>query len=302
MATYLFDTNALQSLAFRQLRAAREAGHELLASPISTWEFLRHLDEENFRLARDNLLKVAECQILHDPLAEVMADVGCEAAVNPSRFEDQAAVRPLLDTLRTCESYEECRICLVTSNETQRRVGDIAANARMALQATKDRFVRALAGDCRRLIDIYGRAGAMQLGGEAFCREALRLASGLVADARAVGCTVTMAALGERTLIGSGYSIARACQAIRSVGAGQPYSIDENDCEDYELCLHLGCGAGRAFVTSERGVQRAFQQTLAAFRSHWESSAGIPFETAARVIQPSQFLAETQPAAPSPTV
>lgn len=298
MASYLFDTNALQSLSFRQLRTARETGHELLASPISTWEFLRHLDEETFRLARDNLLKVAECQILHDPLAELMANVGCEAAVNPSRFEDQAAVRPLLETLRTCESYVECCGCLITSGGTQRHVGDIATNARAALQDTKRRFIGALEGDCRRLIESYGRPGAMRLGGEGFCRETLRLASGLVADARAVGCTITMTAMGERTLIGSGYAIARACQAIRNVGEGQPYCIDENDCEDYELCLHLGCGAGRAFVTSEHGVHNAFEQTLNAFRSHWES-AGIPFETEARVIQPSQFLDETQPAAPS---
>ena len=99
MTAYLLDTNAIRSLGGLTLQAVRGAGHELLLSPITLWELISHLGDEQFALARANARRGNLCQILHDPLAEIMADVGCGAAANPSRFQDRDAVLAL--TART---------------------------------------------------------------------------------------------------------------------------------------------------------------------------------------------------------
>src|SRR4051794_32315370 len=104
MPDYLFDTNAIQSLGRAVLQAARDAGHGLLMSPISFWEFACHLDEENFRLVRGNPRKGLLCEVLHDPLAEIMLDVGCPAGTHPGRLEDRAGVRALLAELDQAQS------------------------------------------------------------------------------------------------------------------------------------------------------------------------------------------------------
>jgi hypothetical protein len=72
MATYLLDTNAIQSISRKTLQDAKAAGHHLLLSPISLWELAsgaRHIDltwQPNSSgiwprlaagLARDNLSK-----------------------------------------------------------------------------------------------------------------------------------------------------------------------------------------------------------------------------------------------------
>ena len=105
MPTYQFDTNAIQGIGRQVLMNCRAQGHRLIVSTISCFELVSHLDDANFRLARGNARKGLLCEILHDPLAEIMLDVGCQTGVHPGRLDDQPALVAILNDLEQSDTY-----------------------------------------------------------------------------------------------------------------------------------------------------------------------------------------------------
>ncbi len=291
MTAYLLDTNALCSLGDATLEAARGAGHELLVSPVSLWELISHLEDEPFALPSANARRAGLCQILDDPLAEIMADLGCGAAANPTRFRDRNAVLALLRELETATSYSALCGRAIIVDEEVRSLAGVASNAVSVFEEEQGRYVEAMREQCTAYVDRYGRRGTINLGSEQFCQESLQLARGLREDAQAAGCSLTFTRIADRTALGFGYFVARACAYVGNVGDGQPLVIDPNDLEDYFVCLHLGISSGRVFVTDDRGTRRAVDRTLEAFRS-CASEMRRPFLTEARVITTAEFRAE----------
>ncbi len=290
MATYLLDTNALQGIGFHDLRAARAAGHDLLASPISFWELVCHLDSSNFSQSKANALKLSVCQVLDDPLAEIASDLGCPQAADTSRFEDKLAIPPLLSELEQASTYEEfCRRSVAVVG-TSRRVGEIAANAESHLSAEENTFVDKIRSTRDRIRNLYTRDGRLELAGREFCQESLSLAEGLVQDFTAAGCQATFAATANRTVLGAGYAVARALYYARLPDSA---TIDGNDLEDYFISLHLESASGRVMVTNDSGTQDAIRRVLDEFHQY-AAQLGHNFQTNARVIDRDSFRTETQ--------
>ncbi len=290
MATYLLDTNALQGIGFNDLRAARDAGHDLLASPISFWELVCHLNSTNFRQSQANALKLSVCQVLDDPLAEIAADLGCPQAANTSRFEDRLAIPLLLSELQQASSYEDFRGHNVAVDGTNRRVGDIATKAQSHLSAEEDRFVGIIRNTRDNIRTRYNRNGGLELAGVEFCRESLGFAQGLEQDFTAAGCEVTFAAIANRTVLGAGYAVARALHYAR---LSDRATIDRNDLEDYFISLHLGAASGRVMVTNDSGTRDAIRFVLGEFHQ-CGAQLGDDFTTSVGLIDCDAFLSETR--------
>lgn len=290
MSVYLFDTNAIQGIATQLLSAARDAGHGLLLSPMSFWELACHLDEENFRLARDN----AEGTLLRNSTRPASRDYGkrwMSGRGASRRFYDRVAAQAILDELERSQSYDELMGRQTSLRGRTQRIGDLAENTRNALDKESRRFVDCIRLRCQNYVARYGRQGAMALAGKEFCEAATGLARGLVDDAASVGCKITFSDLADRTLLGAGYAVARACAYIGNVGEEQELSIDGNDMEDYHICLHMGVSSNRTLVTNDDGVRTAFNRTIAAF-DQCAATFGLVFAGNARIITPDEFRAE----------
>lgn len=292
MTTYLFDTNAIQGISRQTLLSTLEEGHRMLLSPMSFWELACHLDGENFQLARGNARKALLCEILHDPLAEIMIDVGCQDMVHPGRFEDQAGAQAILEKLEEVHSYPELMARQAFLGGEMQQIGDFAENIRNALDEDRRSFVDGMRTRCNDYITSFGRDRAINLDGSDFCEAAIGLARTLQAETVQHGCNVPFRELAKRTLLGAGYSVARACAYIGSIGDGQEPVIDGNDLEDYFICLHLGISADRTFVTNDTGVRIALNRTITTFEEYITSS-GIVFEINARIITTDEFKVET---------
>src|SRR5690349_10288170 len=116
---YLFDTSAARSVGRARLDAARTKGFELLLSPITFWELACHLGDEPFVRPRGNVLKGRLFTVLHDPLAELAADIGYPEAANRTRFDDQEAVVAILGELEQANSYADLASrCVTVRGET----------------------------------------------------------------------------------------------------------------------------------------------------------------------------------------
>jgi hypothetical protein len=259
---YILDTSSLRSLDSATLRSAQSRGHCLLVSPITVWELLSHLADTDFQLARGNVRKVQMCRILHDPLGELMADIGCTAAVNPSRFEDNVGLQQVVSEVATAESYAELQERRIVLNNQQRVFTDLAPRILSLFDSEQAQFASAMRARCHSLIDRYGRTRAMHLDGEDFYREATGLARILYEDALAAGCSVGLDELVLRSVYGAGYSVARACQYIGSNGEIQHVDFDRNDLEDYFISLHLNAASNRILVTDDNGVSRGIRRTV----------------------------------------
>jgi hypothetical protein len=297
MTRYILDTSAVRSVGRARLQAAREAGHELLISTISLWELLSHLGDENFALAKANALKAQLCTVLHDPLAEMMDDVGCPEAAHPGRFDEREGVLALLSALESAESYEDFQNREITFRGETRSARDLSANIVRVFDAEHQTFVEGMQQRCANYVERFGRGNAINLDGEQFCREATRLARRLKEDTENAGCDVPFATLVNRTLLGAGYAVARACAYIGNVPEGQQAQVDPNDLEDHLISLHVGAVCGRTFVTNDRGTRTAIDRTLAAFHAFAEAE-GETFTTTGRVIDGAAFIAEACPAPP----
>ena len=286
MITYLLDTNAIRSIRRSALQSARDAGHRLLLSPISMWELLSHMGDDNFSLAHANALKGQLCEVLDDPLAEMMNDVGCREAVNASRFHDRDAIIAVVRELETATTYQEmCERRVVVAGEV-RLISDIAENIEKVFGLEKTRFKRDMLSRCRDYTERLGRKGAMQLGCEQFCREAVSLAHGLLEDTRVAECALSFAQIADRTILGAGYAVARAIAYIPNVP-----DIDTNDLEDYYICLHLSASSDRTFVTDDKNTYKAINSVIAAFTDIAQST-GKTFALQARVIKTKDFQNE----------
>jgi hypothetical protein len=291
MGTFLFDTNGVRGVGRPVLETARAAGHTLLLSPVSFWELVCHLNDpapSKTTAARKNALKAELFDVLDDPLAEIAADLRCPEGANPSRFVDRQMVPALVAALNASASYQDfCRQPAPGAGASA-SIDDLAANMAALLQREEQQFVTAMQQRCARFAQEYGRSVAMHLAGEAFCREAVGLAHGLRSDFRACGQAVSFAEIANRTLLGAGYAVARACEYIKNVPAGTPLVIDGNDFEDYFICLHLGASGGRTIVTDDRGTRRAIERVISTFQEFGER-CGTPFTTNVAVITTEEF-------------
>ena len=144
---------------------------------------------------------------------------------------------------------------------------------------------------CQTYVDRYGRETAIRLAEEAFCREAIGLADALYELTSSLGCTATRNAIADRTVLGCGYGVARACMYIGSVGVGQEIVIDGNDYEDYLISLHLGVSNDRIFVTNDGGVRAALDRTITAFEQYFAAQGG-QFARNVSIIAPEEFVAQ----------
>lgn len=228
--------------------------------------------------------------MLHDPLAEIAADVGCPEAANRTRFEEPEGVQAALHELERADAYAQLASRNVTVRGEVRTIGDIANNAQRVFDEDRVRFVAALRGQAADYVQRYTHQGTIALGGEAFTSLTTRLAHGLHTDMAEAGCDVQVEALADRTVLGCGYSVARCCHYVASVAEGEELPIDGNDLEDYYICLHLGVSSGRTLVTNDDGTMRALQRTLAAFRDEG-ASTGVTILPAASVMTASEFVA-----------
>jgi len=294
VATYILDTSGIRSIGSRFLTNARASGHRLLLSTISCFELATHLDDTDYGRARGNARKALLCEILEDPLAEIMVDVGCREAVHPGRFEDRNAVQRILAELEHSNSYAELMAREIEVAGQRRQIGDIAQDLRRVFDEDRDRFLRAMQARCDTYVQRYGRDGARRLSGRSFCTEAIGLADALYELTISCGCQVTRNQLADRTVLGCGYGVARACRYIGSVGAGQPFPFDGNDYEDYLISLHLGVSSDRIFVTNDGGARAALGRTIEAFEQHFAANGG-QFCREARVITPEEFCTLYRP-------
>jgi len=293
--SYLFDTSAARSVGRAQLENARTEGFELLLSPITFSELACHLGDEPFVRPRGNALKGRLFTVLHDPLGELAADVGCPQAANRTRFDDQEAVLAILGELEQADSYVDLASrCVAVRGET-RTIGDIASNTEALFDADRVQFVEAQRFRCAAFIERYGRAGTAELTGEQFAREAAGLARGLTEDMTALGCNVQFSTIASRTLLGAGYCVARACRYVAGGAAVEDIVFEGNDLEDYYIRLHLGVSSGRTLVTNDEGMSEAVNRAVAAFKEYWAVS-GASFVTNAQVMTSAQFLAAVEAA------
>ncbi len=291
MGTFLFDTNGVRGVGRTVLKSTRAAGHTLLLSPVSFWELVCHLNDPDPRkatAARNNALKADLFDVLDDPLAEIAADLGCREGANPSRFVDRQVVPALVAALKTSASYQDLCQQPAPGAGAGATIGDFAANMAALLQREEQQFVGAMKQRCAQFVQDYGRSVAMHLAGEAFCRAAVGLAHGLRDDFQACGRAVPFAEIANRTLLGAGYAVARACEYIKNIPAGAPLAIDGNDFEDYFICLHLGASGGRTIVTDDRGTRRAIERVISTFQEFGER-CGALFTTNVAVMATEEF-------------
>ena len=289
--TFLFDTNAVCGVGRPVLESARAAGHTLLLSPVSFWELVCHLNDADplkAGAARRNALKADLFNGLDDPLAEIAADVGYSEAANPSRFVDRHVVPTLVAVLKTSASYQAFCRQPTAGADADATIGDLAADMEALLQRKEQQFVNAMRQRCVRFVQEYGRSVAMHLAGEEFCREAVGLAHGFREHFQSCGRAVPFADIANRTILGAGYAVARACEYIQNVPAGAPFAIDGNDFEDYFICLHLGALSGRTIVTDDRGTIRAIRCVVSTLQE-FGRQCGAPFTTNVAVMTTEEF-------------
>ena len=290
MPTYLFDTNALQSIGRQVLTNCRAQGYRLIVSTITCFELVSHLDDANFHLARGNARKGLLCEVLHDPLGEIMLDVGCESDVHPGRLDDQPALIAILNQLELADTYADFMQREVDLIGQRHRIGDIARNLRTEFDCDRQRFVDAMRARCRTYVERYGREAPSNLRGRS---SAERRSGWLTAPSNTLPTLDAprreMPSRIER-FWDAVTGVARVCMYIASVGVGQQMAIDGNDYEDYLICLHMGVSNDRIFVTNDGGVDPALDRTITAFAAYF-SGQGRQFVSNSSIITPQEFIA-----------
>jgi hypothetical protein len=215
--------------------------------------------------------------------------------VHPGRFEDQAGVIAIVNELEHVQTYDALMARETTLAGRVQPIGDFARKIRDALDEDRQRFVAAMRDRCEKYVERYGRTAAISLGGSEFCALAMGLACGLAEDAFQAGTTANLDDMIDRTLLGAGYGVARACAYIGNVGEGQTLLIDGNDFEDYFIALHLGATSGRTFVTDDSGVRTALERTIAAFEQSAELFGRL-FARDVAIITSDEFRTAIRPA------
>jgi hypothetical protein len=220
-----------------------------------------------------------------------MLDVGCPSGFHAGRLDDQPALVAILTQLEQSDNYAALMRTEVELAGQRRLIGDLARSLREVFDSDRQTFVNAMRLRCRTYVDRYGREATIRFGGEAFCREAIGLADTLFELTTNLGCTATRNALADRTVLGCGYGVARACMYVGNVGVGQEFAIDGNDYEDYLISLHLGVSNDRIFVTNDGSVRVALRRAISAFEDYFAAQGG-QFSGTASIIAPADFIAQ----------
>ncbi|MCK9463511.1 MAG: hypothetical protein M0R80_28145 [Proteobacteria bacterium] len=310
---YVLDTNSIWSMRFEDLRSASSRAH-LAVSPISIFELLCHLDEQNkkgrgaevsgwSRVNKVNLAKCSLLSLLDDPYAAQADAVGARDLVHSTRFEDRQVLPqlfPALESSSTLDAFYSCEV-KYPNGETG-LVRNAAARARALLEAEEARYKAHVNKWCALMIAEFGYERTQQFTPVDFVRFAVHAASGLAEHYKDGLPTVTSGAeldlkgpVFSATYTHLGYGIARAIEYLRRAGGNiESLNIDPNDMEDSAICLHLSLVEHRVLVTGDGGTYKAVDQALRNLRAASEA-LHEPVVAYARVISTDEFKSRLVP-------
>ncbi|XXY13604.1 hypothetical protein WME88_35660 [Sorangium sp. So ce216] len=274
---YVLDTSAVRSLAGKELSQA-SAIASLSMSPVSFWELVCHLDEavkkdtpeRSYLRQRGQVLKCKTLQLLDDPYAFHASKIGAPQVVNTARFDDRYVIPQVLQHLEAVQDIDALYSCTVTyPSGDVARVHDIAANARRVLDAEEKNYEAHVRGLGALLEKEIGPATLRSLTNAEFAYLASISVPGLARDYQAkVASDPQLVGRVLASLYAAlGYKLARAKAALLKSGASATMSIDPNDMEDGEICLHLDLTDELALVTGDDGTVAALTEAFKAIDS-----------------------------------
>jgi hypothetical protein len=292
MGNFILDTSALRGLRRDLIESVAAQGHSVSISPVTFWELMCHLDEDDFCRAKGRLMKCRAVHILEDPRVEVKVDVGAASIANESQSEDRLAIPRLLEELDRSDSLEQFYSRQAPLRAASQTIGEISPRVRDLLDGFEKGFVAAVKGSAERLLKEYGFQQTLNLIPRQFVDEVALLARRLERGWRDAGMhdEPKFGRILNRVFLARGYGLVRTQQYIRKAGPKQLIVVDQNDTEDYFICFHLSCTSDRILVTDDRGTLNAVCETIRQLGAAYEGSQEKP-TVLARVMSCHEFRA-----------
>lgn len=306
--TYVFDTSSIRAIRFADLSFAAQTTN-LAISPITIFELLSHLDEEekvkNFKSTTFDYFKVnlRKCQIprlLDDPWAEQANDVGAKNVVNPSRFEDSVVLPQLISKLESSQTLEDFYRRRVTFPNGD--VGDIIGlpvRVRDLLNEEETKYRIHVTKLCQTMLDNFSFNDIQRFTPADFVRIVAHAVNGL-----ARRYEETLNKTDQIDITGPvfsvyypyfGYGAARAIEYLSNAnGVISRLNIDPNDMEDSAICAHLRLTEKRILVTDDGGTRDALKDSLQNLHSVSET-LNQPVVALTEVINTDEFKRRTIP-------
>ena len=294
----IFDTSAVRSVSNAKLAEAAKQ-RTLVASPITFYELLCHLDEvkdgeddpqKAFLRNRGQLLKLRHFQIADDPYASHMTAIGAANLVNPSRFEEAKLLSPLLKALDASETLEEFYSREFEDEEGRSRlVRDCALRARQELDQFEQDFKTVMADIKNDLLSQMEAKTERRFTDaellENIAIKCIQNIQGYKEDGADATDNDRFTKLASNALYPHyGYVVARAME----YALDPQRAYDVNDVEDGTICYHLNLAGADNLITDDGGTLRCLSRSLRAISLPDGSREAVR----CRVIKTADYLHE----------
>jgi hypothetical protein len=234
------DTSALLAIPKARLATLGQA----FTSPFCFYELLCHLDEDEFRRRKGNVLKCAETSILDDPEAEFASHFGIDPRPRSEQVEAGEIIRTILDRLTQSETLDEFYSQHVPDEQGNLRlVRDCARVMRNVLDTEAEKYKRFV----ESVIGVI-QTGLIDLKSPESCNNAIMgLVKGHHVDLKNRGVTgADLHEVDDRKYLHAAYVFERAVIYFER-GA----KIDKNDYEDASILKHMRLTTPTVFVTND---------------------------------------------------
>ena len=297
---YILDTSVLRSTPTVLLRSAA-ARFDIAISPMTAYEIICHLDEENnkknFNGQRSLLLKCGLPRLLIDPFAQHAIAVGAGHVLNRTRLEDPAIIQQLIGNLKESDTLSD-----FYSTEVQYSDGSVATcrevanRARTVLEGEERNYVAHLRQLAHLISADYPDVATSGLTdqqlGEVIAVSLRQMIKGY-RDEDGITAELLATNVVSSMYFHLGYKAHRTAHYLQSAGPNanlDAIPFAQNDCEDSYIAIHLELFRKDALVTSDKGTLEAFAKVQAAFRSYFPEGLSVE----ARTIDADTFKNEIQ--------
>lgn len=225
----------------------------MLVSPFCFWELMSHLDEPHqFHRVKGNLMKFRHVQVLDDPEAESLAEVGV-ASVPKGRVSDEDVICASLAALQAADSLDSFYSKQIRDSfGNVRSLSGCVARAKDVLRTEEERFF----GFVGQIVDLV-KAGTSKLTTSwDLHRATVSLTNGwhiarcgqpLNEDARVLRVLYVY------------YAFVVHCARDRLARSGME---DLNDYEDARLCQHVRLDVPSTVVSADERQRKRLEQVF----------------------------------------
>lgn len=254
----LFDTSALRSLSWENLKRLSDKGCDLFISPFSFWEILCHLDEEQkFDRFKIELIKFKHFTILDDPFGITAKYTKLHKSVMQDRVEDHELIQGTISVLTKSSSIENFYSSFfIDSNKNARKIQDCVERGRSILSAQSDSYIDFVT----KIID------SIKCNNSKYETEydrhilVLSLIDGCIRGIETQGGNREEFEknLKNEIYVYFSYILHQSLEYLNN----NILNIDPNDYEDSRICQHLSLNSALTLISNDKNLCNAVNSTI----------------------------------------